>query len=133
MARSTTALLAIVAAAGVAAAPARARAQRASGADRSWNAPHIALASAFSLAVWMDAAQTRAAMGRGYRETNPILGPDPSVGQVNTYTALAQLTVLGAAAALPARLRPWLLGAALAVEAVTIAGTVRKGVAIRFP
>jgi hypothetical protein len=51
---------------------------------------------------------------------------------VNAYTAVAGLTVLGAAAAVPARLRPWLLGTALAVETVTVAGTVQKGVAITF-
>lgn len=117
----------------LAAWPARADAQRTSQADRSWSAPHIALASAFSLALWIDAAQTRAAMGQGYRETNPLLGSHPSPGQVNTYTALAHLTVLGAAAALPARLRPWLLGAALAVETFTIAGSIREGVALRLP
>jgi len=33
----------------------------------------------------------------------------------------------------PARVRPWLLGVALAVETFTIAGTVRQGVALRFP
>ncbi len=65
----------MAAVAGVAPAPTRAAAQRVTRADRSWNAQHIALASAFSLALWMDAAQTRVAMGRGYRETNPIIGP----------------------------------------------------------
>ncbi len=133
MTPSRTLVLAMTALAALTATPARAGAQRATRADRPWSAPHIALASAFSLALWIDAAQTRAAMARGYRETNPILGPHPSAGQVNTYTALAHLTVLGAAAALPARVRPWLLGAALAVETFTVAGSIREGVAIRLP
>ncbi len=101
----------------------------------AWNRSEIALAGAFAAALWIDAAQTRAlARGgwRGFRETNPILGPNPTVSQINAYTAVAGLTVLGAAAAVPARMRPWLLGAALAVETVTVAGTVQKGVAITF-
>src|SRR5437867_5046372 len=102
----------------------------------SWSAGDVALASAFTAALLIDAGQTRG-LARGgwqtFREMNPILGPRPSVGQVNTYTAVAGLTVLGVAAVLPARLRRWLLGAALGVEMFTIAGTVREGVAIRIP
>ena len=96
----------------------------------------MALAGAFVVALAIDAAQTRGLAQRGwqsYSETNPILGPRPSVGQVNTYTAVAGLSVLGAAAVVPARVRPWLLGAALAVETFTIAGNLRQGIALRFP
>lgn len=102
----------------------------------SWSATDVALAGAFTAALLIDAGQTRGlARGgwQGYRETNPILGARPSVGDINTYTAVSGLAVLGAAAVLPARLRPWLLSAALAVETFTIAGTVREGVAIRIP
>ena len=113
--------------------PPRIAAQRAQKDDRSWNTSHIALASAFSVALWIDASQTREAMRRGYRETNPILGPHPSVGQVNTYTAVAGLAVLGTAAAVGGRVRPWLLAVALAVETFAITSTVRQGVAIRVP
>jgi hypothetical protein len=101
--------------------------------DRSWRTAHVALASAFAAALEIDAAQTREAMRRGYREANPLLGPHPSTGRVNTYTALAGLTVVGVAAVVPTRLRGWVLGVALAVETVTIAGAVREGVGIRFP
>jgi hypothetical protein len=101
----------------------------------SWSQTDVALASAFTVALLVDAGQTRS-LARGgwheFRETNPILGSRPTVGQLNTYTAVAGLSVLGAAAAAPARLRPWLLGAALAVEAFTIAGTAQQGIAIRF-
>ena len=113
--------------------PPRIAAQRAQKDDRSWNTSHIALASAFSVALWIDASQTREAMRRGYRETNPILGPHPSVGQVNTYTAVAGLAVLGTAAAVGGRVRPWLLAVALAVETFAITSTVRQGIAIRVP
>jgi len=101
----------------------------------SWSQTDVALASAFTVALLIDAGQTRSLAHGGwhnFRETNLILGSRPTVGQLNTYTAVTGLAVLGAAAAAPARLRPWLLGAALAVEAFTIAGTTQQGIAIRF-
>jgi len=106
------------------------RAQRES--DRSWRPAHVALATGFAAALWIDAAQTRDAMARGYREVNPILGPHPSEGQINTYTVIAGLTVIGVAAAVPPRVRPWVLAAALAVEAATITATLHQGIAITF-
>lgn len=102
----------------------------------SWTSTHTALASAFTITLLIDAAQTRALARQGwngFRETNPLLGERPSVGRVNSYTALAGLSVLGAAAALPPRVRPWLLGAAFALEAFTIRGSARQGLPIRFP
>ncbi|HYT71522.1 MAG TPA: hypothetical protein VEK78_09075 [Gemmatimonadales bacterium] len=102
----------------------------------TWRATDIALAGGFTAALLIDAGQTRGlARGgwRNWRETNPLLGPRPSVGRINTYTAVAGLAVLGVAAVVPARVRPWLLGAALAVETFTVAGTARRGVAIRLP
>lgn len=102
----------------------------------SWSATDIALAGAFTAALLIDHGQTRklARDGwNGWRETNPILGPRPSVGQLDTYATFAGLAVLGTAAALPGRFRSWFLGAAFAVEAFTIAGTVQRGIAIRLP
>jgi hypothetical protein len=102
----------------------------------SWSRTDIVLAGAFSASLLMDAGQTRGlARGgwQGFSEANPILGPSPSVGRINVYTAVAGLAVLGAAAALPARVRPWLLGAALAIEAFTVARNVQEGIAIRIP
>ena len=101
----------------------------------SWSQTDLTLATAFTVALMVDAGQTRWLAKGGwhdFRETNPILGSRPTVGQLNTYTAVSGLAVLGAAAVAPARVRPWLLGAALAVEAFTIAGTTQQGVAIRF-
>src|SRR5690242_6852041 len=102
----------------------------------SWTPSHTALASAFVVTLLIDAAQTRALARQGwvgFRESNPLLGERPSVGRVNSYTALAGLSVLGVAAAAPPRWRPWLLGAAVAVQAFTIQGSVRQGLPIRFP
>jgi hypothetical protein len=101
----------------------------------TWRSRDLALASGFAAALLADAAQTgRLARGgwRDYRESNPLLGPRPSVGRVNTYTAVVGLSVLGAAAVAPKRLRPWVLGIALAVEACTLAAMSQRGVAIRF-
>lgn len=102
----------------------------------SWNQTHTVLAGAFVVTLLIDAAQTRELARHGwsgFREANPLLGNRPSVGRVNSYTAIAGLSVLGAAAALPPKLRPWLLGAAIAVQAFTVAGSVQNGLAIRFP
>ena len=102
----------------------------------TWRRSEIVLAGAFTAALLIDAAHTRrlAAGGwRDYTESNPILGPLPSVGQVNTYTAVAALSVLGVAAVAPRRARPWILGAALAVEVATLAAMSREGIAIRIP
>ena len=102
----------------------------------SWSPSSIVLASAFTASLLMDAGQTRG-LARGgwheFREANPILGRSPSVARVNAYTAVAGLTVLGAAAAVPARVRPWLLGAALLIESVAVARNAQAGIAIGFP
>jgi hypothetical protein len=100
-----------------------------------WRPSEVALAGGFAAALLVDAAQTRrlARSGwRDWRETNPILGPRPSVGRVNTYTAVVGLAVLGVAAAAPKRARPGILGVALAVEVYTLAAMSRAGVAITF-
>src|SRR3989442_7134544 len=57
----------------------------------SWRQSDVALASAFTAALLIDAGQTRGlARGgwQGFRETNPLLGSRPTVGQLNTYTAV---------------------------------------------
>jgi hypothetical protein len=102
----------------------------------TWSGSDIVLAGAFTTTLLLDASQTRG-LARGgwdrFREANPLLGPHPSVGRINAYTAIAGLTVLGAAAIVPTRARPWLLGAALLVEAFTVARNAREGIAITLP
>jgi hypothetical protein len=147
MRRSLTIFLALTA---LAAAPSRGAAQNA---PPTWNAVplriggsvplHVSwsrssgvLAGAFIASLLMDAGQTRG-LARGgwqeFHEANPILGRSPSVARVNMYTAVAGLTVLGAAAAMPARVRPWFLGAALLIESVAVARNAHAGVGIAFP
>src|SRR5690348_11475029 len=61
-------------------------------AHASWAPSHTALAGAFTISLLIDAAQTRALARQGwngFREANPLLGHQPSVGRVNGYTALA--------------------------------------------
>jgi hypothetical protein len=116
----------------LAAAPAPIAAQGAQPTARAWRASDVALASVFTVALWIDAAQTRQGVRRGYDELNPILGPHPTVGLVNAYTAVVGVATLGVAAAAPARARPWLLGAALAVEAFAVSRNVQAGIALTF-
>ena len=99
-----------------------------------WRGSDVALASVFTAFLLADAGQTRGLAREGwgrFREANPLLGPRPGVARVDVYTAVAGLSVLGVAAALPRRLRPWLLGCALGVEAVAVAGNARRGIAFR--
>jgi hypothetical protein len=101
----------------------------------SWSATDLGLASGFLAMLWVDAAQTRSLARQnwdGFYESNPILGREPSVGQINTYTAAAAITTLGVAAILPPRARRWWLIGAFAVETSTVIyTTTRMGVAFR--
>ena len=102
----------------------------------TWTRTEVALAAGFTTALLMDAAQTRGlARGgwEGFHEANPLLGSHPSVTRINVYTAVAGLTVLGAVAVAPARMRPWLLGAAFVVEALTVARNAQAGITLTLP
>jgi hypothetical protein len=100
-----------------------------------WSRTEIALAGAFVGALWVDAAQTRSlarAGWRDFRESNPLLGSNPSVGQINSYTAVAAVSTLGIAAVLPQKARKfWLIGA-LGMETFVVTHTTRLGVAVRI-
>ena len=89
----------------------------------SWSATDVGLAGGFLALLWVDAAQTRSIARRGwngFQEANPILGRQPNVGQINTYTAAAAITTLGIAAVLPPKARRFWLAGAFAVEASTV-------------
>lgn len=85
--------------------------------------------------LWVDAAQTRSLARQGwthFQESNPILGREPSVGRINTYTAAAAVATLGIAAVLPPRARRWWLASAFALEASTVMYTTAAvGVSFR--
>jgi hypothetical protein len=98
-----------------------------------WSAADLGLAGAFVTLLWVDAGQTRGFARRGWkdmRETNPILGPRPSVGRINLYTAAATLAALGVGSALPQRARRWWFVAATSVEIYAITGTARAGISV---
>ncbi|HEY7192531.1 MAG TPA: hypothetical protein VH439_02240 [Gemmatimonadales bacterium] len=100
----------------------------------SWSATDIGLASGFLALLWVDASQTRSLARNnwnGYHETNPVLGRQPTEGQINTYTATVAVATVGIAQALPPRTRRWWLGVALALEAYTVYHTTsRLGVSL---
>jgi hypothetical protein len=101
----------------------------------SWSATDVGLAGGFLASLWVDAAQTRSIARNnwvGFHEANPLIGPRPSVGQLNTYTAVAAVTTLGIAALLPARARRWWLIGAIALEAYAVTATTRSGIALRL-
>lgn len=101
----------------------------------SWSATDLGLAGGFLAFLWVDAAQTRSIARNnwaGFYESNPILGPRPSVGQINSYTAAAAVTTLSVAALLPARARRWWLLGAIAVETFAVTATTRSGIALRL-
>jgi hypothetical protein len=99
----------------------------------SWSATDVGLATGFLALLWVDAAQTRSLARQGwtdFHESNPILGQEPSVRRINTYTAAAAVATLGIAAVLPPRARRWWLAGAVAVEASTVIhNTTSVGVA----
>lgn len=95
----------------------------------SWTATDIGLAGGFLAMLWVDAAHTRSLARNnweGFYEANPILGRQPSVGRINTYTAAVAITTLGVAAILPPRARRWWLAGALAIEATTVIYTTTQ-------
>src|SRR6267142_1994684 len=101
----------------------------------SWSTTDVGLATGFLAMLWVDAAQTRSLARQGwtrFQETNPILGREPSVGRINTYTAGAAVATLGIAAVLPPRARRWWLASAFAIQAPTVVYTTTAvGVSFR--
>src|SRR6266550_4207989 len=125
-------LLLIAAFAGL---PAQGVAQRALKDHRFWAVPRVNAqrASVWRLPGVASASPIRASVG-----LTVLSAPRPALPRLNwsqtdlTLAGAFTVAVLVAAAVAPARVRPWLLGAALAVEAFTIAGTTQQGIAIRF-
>jgi len=68
----------------------------------------------------------------GCHEQNPMLGPHPSRGQVNTYFAASLLLHLGIVWALPARFRPAFQYASLGFELGIVGHNARLGLRITF-
>ena len=71
-----------------------------------WRPEHKVLAATAVTLLLIDHFTTVDAIRRGgFRESNPLLGPRPSVGRLNTFTALEIAAELGIGALLPDRAR----------------------------
>jgi hypothetical protein len=83
-----------------------------------WSATDTILTGAALATIALDWGQTRtiARNPDKYRETNPILGPHPSLDRVNAFFALSMLATVGIAIALPPRDRKIFLGGVAIVE-----------------
>ena len=80
----------------------------------------------------VDARQTTLGVEQGYREANPLLGAQPSPGQVNRHMALAMAAHGLVSWLLPPRLRaPWQI-TGIAVEVLVIGRNAALGVRWRF-
>lgn len=107
-----------LAALAVAATPTQVKAQRTS---RAWSVSDAVLAASFTGLLAADVDLTHTALAQGSSETNPFIGPHPSVGKINIYGTASAVFVLGVAAALPHgwKRTAWLtLGNAVEVYAV---------------
>jgi hypothetical protein len=79
-----------------------------------------ALGAAWIVLTVIDDRQTRAALARGYRELNPILGASPSAAELTWYTVVIVAGGLIVAIALPALWRAIFLGFAATWELSTV-------------
>jgi hypothetical protein len=69
---------------------------------------------------------------RTHRETNPLLGDNPSIGDVDKYFAGALLLTAGLSYALPAKYRRSFLGGVIVLESVIVARNHHIGLRVDF-
>jgi hypothetical protein len=69
---------------------------------------------------------------RTHRETNPLLGDNPSIGDVDKYFAGALLLTAGLSYALPAKYRRYFLGGVIVLESVIVARNHHIGLRVDF-
>lgn len=84
----------------------------------------LALSTVTTTCDW---GQTRSAASSGWRdhhEGNPIMGSAPSTGAVDAYMASVVVGTIALSYILPERVRPFLYGTVIAVEANTIRGNL---------
>lgn len=92
-------------------------------AEFAWLAGFIALLAA----DWLQ-TRTIARNPDRWTETNPILGPHPSVGRVNVYFGVVALLSIAAAFALPAAIAIGVFGAGIGVQAPVVWRNHRLGI-----
>lgn len=94
---------------------------------------NVALAVSASVLLLIDRGMTEHALRHGRGEANPIIGPRPSVGQLNTYIAAVGVAQLAAGLLLhEAGARNFLWGTSTLLEVTAISWSVSLKIPIRF-
>lgn len=96
-----------------------------------WNDSDRALYAATVALDAVDWSQTRRAGALGYVEHNPLIDVG-NAGQVNRYFIATPILQYLIADALPGSVRPWFLGASLAVEVGSVAHNRHVGLSVRL-
>ena len=99
-----------------------------------WETTDYALAGAAVAALAVDWGQTRhiAKNPQRFAETNPILGPSPSVGKVDAYFVGAMVGTVALAHVLPSDWRQLFLGGVLALELSVVNQNRSLGIKMAF-
>jgi hypothetical protein len=98
-----------------------------------WSASDKALLGAATVLLVIDWGQTRTiAKDERFVEKNKILGPNPSVGDVDKYFALATLGTIGLAYVLPSQYRGYFLGGVVVLEGVVVMRNHQLGIRASF-
>jgi hypothetical protein len=99
-----------------------------------WETTDYALAGAAVAALAVDWGQTRhiAKNPQRFAETNPILGPSPSVGKVDAYFVGAIVGTVALAHVLPGDWRQLFLGGVLALELSVVNQNRSLGIKMAF-
>jgi len=99
-----------------------------------WETTDYALAGAAVAALAVDWGQTRhiAKNPQRFAETNPILGPSPSVGKVDAYFVGAMVGTVALAHVLPGDWRQLFLGGVLALELSVVNQNRSLGIKMAF-
>jgi hypothetical protein len=98
-----------------------------------WSATDKTLLGAATVLLVIDWGQTRTiAKDERFVEKNKILGPNPSVGDVDKYFAIATLGTIGLAYALPSQYRGYFLGGVVVLESVVVMRNHQLGIKASF-
>jgi hypothetical protein len=106
-----------------------------------WTTEQRGLAAATALLFVVDYGQTRDLIYRQqhrdcsvgcYQERNPILGPQPSRGRVNTYFVITPILASIALNSISSENRTWALRGLAALEVYSVGKNMHLGLSVRF-
>ena len=97
-----------------------------------WTATQVTMAVATASEIAVDWGQTRDALRRGSRETNPVLGARPSSGRLTAYNAFAISGVVVVGALLTPSLRTAWFATLLVVQTACVIRNAILGFHIAF-